>query len=116
MTNMITSRRAANAYRAAIAHRSLRQQEADVFRHATGGLRLALGRDRLAVARAIADNRRLWHAVMDALRDPGNQLPDTMRAALLSIGHAVQKEMRAPEPDIAFLIDVNENIAAGLAL
>lgn len=112
---MMMSSRAARAYHAAIAHSSLRQQEADVFRHATGGLRAAEARDPIVVARAIADNQRLWHVVMDLLRDPTNRLPEALRADLLSVGHAVQREMRSETPDIDFLIAVNEQIVAGLA-
>ena len=113
--NMTTMpHRAARAYQAANAHRSTRQQEADVFRHAIGALRAAQA-GTSAVARAVADNTRLWHTVMDLLRDPTNRLPDPIRANLLSIGHAVQREMRGADPDLGFLIEVNEQIASGLA-
>ena len=80
----------------------------------SGGLRAAEG-GTLVVTRALADNARLWHAVMDLLRDPTNRLPDAIRANLLSVGHAVQREMRGEAPDLRFLIEVNEQVAAGLA-
>jgi flagellar biosynthesis regulator FlaF len=42
-------------------------------------------------------------------------LPDGLRAAIISVGLAVQREMERPSPDLDFLISVNDNIAAGLA-
>ena len=105
----------ARAYGAARAARDPREQEADVFRRVTGGLRAAGGHDGPARVRAVADNRRLWLAVESVLADPSNQLPAPMRAGLISLGRAVQREMDHEEPDLAFLIEVNEQVAAGLA-
>jgi flagellar protein FlaF len=104
------------AYGAARAARDPREQEADIFRRVTGGLR-AVQRDQQGPARvrAVADNRRLWLAVEGALADPANQLPPAMRAGLISLGRAVQREMDQGEPDLAFLIEVNEQVAEGLA-
>ncbi len=65
--------------------------------------------------RALADNARLWHAVIDLLQDPANALPAPLRAAIVSVGLAVQREMRKETPDVGFLVAVNENIAAGLS-
>lgn len=125
---------AARAYQAGAAHRSLRQQEADVFRRASFVLRSCAqgsgaqgsgaqgsGTDSGGAAnpvtrvRALADNRRLWSMVMDLVRDPANQLPVAIRANLVSIGLAVGREMDKAEPDFSFLAEVNEQIAAGLA-
>lgn len=105
----------ARAYGASRAARDPREQEADVFRRVTGGLRAASGLDGPARVRAVADNRRLWLAVESALAHPSNQLPATVRAGLISLGRAVQREMEQGEPDFAFLIEVNEQVAAGLA-
>ncbi len=107
--------RATRAYEAASAHRSPRQQEADVFRRATGALRAARDGGPIDRVRAIADNRRLWLAVIDLLRDPGNELPAELRASIVSVGLTVQREMEADMPDFEFLIGINENIAAGLS-
>ena len=107
---------AARAYRSSADRRSLREQEADVFRRVVGALRQARTLDdQTAQARALADNRRLWTAVTDLVRDPANQLPVPLRASIASIGVAVQREMDGLEPDWEFLISVNENLAAGLA-
>ena len=105
----------ARAYGATRAARDPREQEADVFRRVTGGLRAVGGQDGPARVRAVADNRRLWLAVESALTDPSNQLPSAMRAGLISLGRAVQREMDRADPDLAFLIEVNEQVAAGLA-
>jgi len=105
----------ARAYGAARAARDPREQEADVFRRVNGGLRAALAQEGPARMRAVADNRRLWLAVESALADPSNQLPPATRAGLISLGRAVQREMDQGEPDLAFLIEVNDQVASGLA-
>ena len=106
--------RAAKAYRQAASYRSPREQEADVFRHANFGLRRAIGGSRIGRARAIADNRRLWLAVADLMTDPANKLPMETRAGLISLSLSVRREMERAEPDIPFLIGINETIIAGL--
>lgn len=106
---------AARAYRAASAHRGPREQEADVFRRVTGALRAAQQGTPMEQVRAIADNTRLWMMVGDLLRDPDNALPAPLRASIVSVGKALQREMQQPSPDFAFLIAVNEDITAGLS-
>jgi flagellar biosynthesis regulator FlaF len=49
------------------------------------------------------------------LSDPPNALPTELRASIVSVGLAVQREMDRDAPDFDFLISVNENVAAGLA-
>jgi flagellar protein FlaF len=105
----------ARAYEKAAAHRGLRDQEADVFRHATGALKAARNSGQLPRVKAIADNRQLWLTVNGLMRDPLNALPAALRASIVSVGLAVQREMDRETPDFDFLIDVNENIAAGLS-
>ncbi len=107
--------RALRAYAAATQARDGRAQEAELFRHANALLRQARQGDARTRARALADNARLWNAVIHLLHDPANLLPDRLRAAIVSVGLTVQREMRAQAPDFDFLIAVNENIAAGLA-
>ena len=106
---------AAKAYKAAAAHRSVREQEADVFRLINGRLRGAQTQGAMPRARALADNRLLWITVADLMRDPANALPPDLRANILSIGKAVEREMDRAEPNFEFLIEINENIAGGLA-
>jgi flagellar biosynthesis activator protein FlaF len=111
---MTTMANAARAYRRSSDNRSLRAQEADVFRRATGALRAASDATSGDRTRALIDNQRLWNMVVCLVRDPDNQLQPIMRATLVSVGMAVQREMDGPSPDFNFLIAVNEIIAAGL--
>lgn len=113
-TAMQTMTKAARAYDAAATHRSQSVQEADVFSRATGALKAARDSGPLPRIRAIADNRRLWLTVEDLMRDPLNALPQELRASIVSVGLAVQREIDRDSPDFDFLIAINENIAAGL--
>jgi flagellar protein FlaF len=106
---------ATRAYAASAAHRSLREQEAEVFRRANAALRESRGDGPLGRVRALADNGRLWTTVLDLVRDPDNSLPDGLRATIISVGKTVQREMQQDAPNFDFLISVNENIAAGLS-
>jgi flagellar biosynthesis regulator FlaF len=112
---MQTTTQAAKAYEAASVYRSQREQEADVFRRAIGALKAARTAGPVPRVRALADNRRLWMAVVDLMRDPENTLPAPLRASILSVGLSVQREMDRDAPDLDFLITVNEHIAAGLS-
>jgi flagellar biosynthesis activator protein FlaF len=105
---------AARAYQARAADRNLREQEADVFRRATAALRMAQSGDELIRIRAVADNRLLWSTLGIVLRDPQNALPMPLRASLISVGKAVERELDQPEPDLPFVIGINEQITAGL--
>ena len=105
---------AARAYRARSADRNVREQEADVFRRATAALRQALSGSDLDRVRALADNKLLWRTVVHSLRDPSNALPASLKGSIISVGLAVQRELEAEEPDLPFVINVNEQIAAGL--
>jgi flagellar biosynthesis regulator FlaF len=106
---------ATRAYEAAATHRSQREQEADVFRRAIGALKAARNGNALQRVRALADNRRLWMTVHDLMRDPENNLPSELRAAIISVGLTVQREMDLDSPNFGFLIEINENFAAGLS-
>ena len=105
---------AMRAYGAAAQERSVREQEADVFHRVNGALKAAQKADSITKAKSLADNRRLWLTVGDLMRDPDSHLPEPLRASIISVGLAVQREMALEAPDFAFLISVNENIAAGL--
>jgi flagellar biosynthesis regulator FlaF len=95
--------------------RSLREQEADVFRRVNFLLKAAINGNAIDRARAIADNRRLWLAIEAALINPDNLLPEATRVSVLRLGRGVQREMDTNEPDIDFLIDINEQMIAGLS-
>jgi flagellar biosynthesis regulator FlaF len=95
--------------------RSLREQEADVFRRVNYSLKAALNGDAVDRARAISDNRRLWLAIEAALVNPENQLPETTRVGIMRLGRGVQREMENQEPDIDFLVNINDQMIAGLS-
>jgi flagellar protein FlaF len=112
---MPTMTQASNAYETAASHRSVREQEADTFRRAVGTLKAARDAGSIPRAQAIADNRRLWTTVNNLLLDPLNSLPQDLRASIVSLGIAVQREMENETPDFDFLIGVNEDMAIGLS-
>lgn len=106
---------ALRAYGAVASGRSRGEQEADVFHRANGALRAARDSGRARQVRALADNRRLWDTVLGLVYDPASGLPLPLRAAIVSVGLSVQRELSREAPNFDFLIAVNENIAAGLA-
>jgi flagellar biosynthesis regulator FlaF len=94
-----------------------RVREAALFRAVSATLRQARPGD---VAdgmreRALADAKRLWLAVGAAVARPDCGLSETLRLSLSRLGLAVLKELRAPTPDLDMLINLNEQIADGLA-
>ncbi len=103
------------AYGAMAAVRSRGAQEADVFYRANGALRAARQGTRADRVRALADNRLLWSTVLALVYDPASKLPKALRGAIASVGLAVQREANREDPNLDFLIAVNENVAAGLA-
>lgn len=105
---------AARAYQARSADRNLREQEADVFRRATAALRHAQSGEKIDVVRAVADNRLLWSTLVLLLKDPQNAMPAPLRGSMISVGMAVQRELDTDEPDLSFVIGINEQMTAGL--
>jgi flagellar biosynthesis regulator FlaF len=112
---MQTMTQAARAYHSASTHRSQREQEADVFRHAIGALKAARDASPIQRVRALADNRRLWLVVADLMHNPESRLPLELRASIVSVGLAVQREMDRDRPNFDFLIQINQTIAEGLS-
>lgn len=102
-------------YGAAQQTRSLRDQEADVFRRVNYALKAALNADAIERARAVADNRRLWLAVEAAMLHPANQLAAALKASIIGIGRSAQREMDTREPDLSFLINLNDQMILGLS-
>ncbi len=112
---MQTMTHAARAYTSATTHRSQREQEADVFRHTIGALKAARDAGPIPRLRALADNRRLWRTVADLMHDPASELPLELRASIVSVGLAVQREMDLERPNFGFLIEINQTIVEGLS-
>ena len=112
---MSSHAKASRAYAATQGLRSLRDQEADLFLRANAALRQSREAGPLPLVRALSDTGRLWSAVIDLVRDPENALPAPLKASIVSVGLAGQREVDRPAPDIDFLIAVNADLAAGLA-
>lgn len=106
---------AARAYQSAATHRSQREQEADVFRQTIGALKSARGAGPIPRLRALADNRRLWLTVSDLMHDPESSLSTELRASIVSVGLAVQREMDSVQPNFEFLIAINQTFVEGLS-
>ena len=63
-------------------------------------------------------NRRLWSALGTDCATPGNELPKTLRAQIISIGLWVSKyssQVALGRADMDALVDVNRTIMEGLA-
>jgi flagellar protein FlaF len=112
---MYSVQMASRAYAAATVNKTVREQEADVFRAVIARMQAARRSGPTDRVRALADNRRLWMVVADLVRDPGNPLPEATRAGIISLSHSVQREMDADEPSFDFLITINKNMADGLS-
>ena len=112
---MSSANLASRAYAAASVNKTIREQEADVFRTVIARLQSARHAREIDRVRALADNRRLWMAVADLMRDASNPLPPETRAGIIAIGQSVQQEMDADEPNFDFLITINRHIAEGLS-
>tara|TARA_R110002020_G_C16014160_1_gene751359 strand:+ start:50 stop:454 length:405 start_codon:yes stop_codon:yes gene_type:complete len=67
---------------------------------------------------ALSDNQRFWSALRHDLASPENAMPDTLKASLISIALWVDRQtfsLMAGEGRLSGLVEINENIAAGLA-
>ena len=102
------------------ARQSLRARERAAMDRAIGMLRAGqekgpLSRERIE---ALAYLKRLWTILIDDLEDPGNELPEQLRAGIVSIGIWMMREIeraRARETDdLVPMIEINELIRDGL--
>src|SRR5271166_6996560 len=61
--------------------------------------------------------RRLWMIFLDDLKDPNNELPDSLRAGIISIGVWMMKEIDRVRSritdDLTPMIEINEIIRDG---
>jgi flagellar biosynthesis activator protein FlaF len=62
--------------------------------------------------------RRLWTIFLDDLNDPNNELPDQLRAGIISIGLWMNKEIdrarNGQTTDLTPMIDINQLVRDGL--
>ena len=110
------------AYNEAVedSHQTMRAREREALDRVIGMLRAAqekgpLSRERIE---ALFYLRRLWTIFLDDLQDPNNELPDQLRAGIISIGIWMMKEIDRARTrvtdDLAPMIEINEIIRDGL--
>ena len=99
---------------------TMRARERAAMDRVIGMLRAAQEKGRLSRERveALFYLRRLWTIFLDDLQDPNNELPEQLRAGIVSIGVWMMKEIervrtRATD-DLAPMIEINEIIRDGL--
>jgi flagellar protein FlaF len=100
---------------------SPREAEYRLFGQVTRALMHASTLDKTKFAErmdALDWNRRLWSTLGTACSDPGNQLPDAMRAQIISLSLFVGRHTSAVargEDDFSTLIDLNRMMMQGLS-
>jgi flagellar protein FlaF len=100
--------------------REMRGMERRVLDRAVELLRIA--RDKGPGSRELVDAlffyRRLWSIFMDDLANPDNELPEELRAGLISIGIWIVKEIElirsGKANDLTAMIEISEIIRDGL--
>lgn len=97
-----------------------RQTEYRAFAEATRSLMAANDNrtDIAAVADALLRNRRLWSILAADCAQPGNALPEQLRASIISLSIFIDKHSSAvirENADLDVLIDINRTIMQGLA-
>lgn len=100
--------------------REMRGLERRVLDQAIALLRIA--RDKGPGSRELIDAlffyRRLWSIFMDDLANPENELPEELRAGLISIGIWIVKEIEfirsGKSTDLTGMIEISEIIRDGL--
>ena len=110
------------AYNEAVedSHQTMRVRERAAMDKVIGMLRAAQEKGPLSRERveALFYLRRLWAIFLDDLDDPNNELPDQLRAGIISIGIWMMKEIDRVRArvtdDLAPMIEINEIIRDGL--
>lgn len=96
--------------------RTERDIEYDAFSRVSNALQNARS-DSAALIPAIHMNTELWTLMANDLASPGNELPDQLKARLLSLAiFSIRHGYRALAGDasVSVLIDINRSIMAGL--
>lgn len=98
--------------------RSARKVEYDVIGRVTYRLKSAIeAKDFNRLIHALHENRTLWRKLGLDVADPGNQLPDELRARLIYLAEFTEHHTRkviAREASAADLLDINTAILRGL--
>ena len=99
---------------------AMRARERSAMDRVIGMLRAAQEKGPLSRERvdALFYLRRLWMIFLDDLKDPNNELPDPLRAGIISIGVWMMKEIDRVRArltdDLGPMIEINEIIRDGL--
>jgi flagellar protein FlaF len=97
-----------------------RQREYEAFERAIGLLKAAQGLPQWSpeMSDALEFSQHLWTALVKDLAHPDNELPDKLKAQLISIGFWVMREIGriscGEQNDLTALIDINAMIQEGL--
>jgi len=110
------------AYNEAVddSRQTMRARERDAMDRVIGMLRAARDKGPLSRERieALFYLHRLWTIFLDDLKDPNNELPEQLRAGIISIGIWMIKEIERVRSrvtdDLAPMIEINEIIRDGL--
>jgi flagellar biosynthesis activator protein FlaF len=100
--------------------RTARSTEYDAIARITARLKAAVTSQPpgfAQLAAALHDNRRLWTTLAADVADPGNALPDALRAQLLYLAEFTDQHSRkvlAREADADALIEINTAVMRGL--
>jgi len=101
-------------------HQAVRAREREAMDRVIAMLRAAQakGPDSRERVEALFYLRRLWTIFIDDLNDPGNELPAQLRAAIVSIGIWMNREIdrvrTGQTADLTPMIEINEIIRDGL--
>jgi flagellar biosynthesis activator protein FlaF len=101
---------------------AIRDSERRAFEHATALLKSAQDRGPQSreVVEALHFVGRLWGILMEDLANEGNDLPESLRASLISIGiwmlRRVEDVRQGRSDDLRAMIDVSQSISRGLGM
>ena len=98
---------------------SPRQVEHRVFSQVTAALvdAEARGLSGPALVETLHRNRELWTALADDCRSPGNRLPESLRAGIISLSLWVDRHSSAVakgEASLGDLVEINRTVMEGL--
>ena len=101
-------------------HQTMRAREREAMDRVIAMLRAAQEKGPQSRERvdALYYLRRLWMIFINDLKDPNNELPDQLKAGIISIGIWMNKEIdrvrRGETNDLTSMIEINQLIRDGL--
>jgi flagellar protein FlaF len=100
--------------------KTTRSSEYDAFAKITHKLRTASERKKIAFpefVEALYENGKLWRLLVVDLASPNNELPDELKARLISLAEFIRKHtsaVLASQADEAALVEINTAVMRGL--